>query len=62
MILIVEDSSDRSSVFLDCFKDNCLIVATYKGAVAALKKQAFDEIWLDHDIIGNKNGCDVAFG
>ena len=59
-ILVLEDSPWRVEVFKEYWPE-CVVVDTYKAAVKEMKSQVFDMIWLDHDIIGNKNGCDVAY-
>jgi hypothetical protein len=57
---VLEDDPSRLAHFRALFP-GCVTAETYRGAVAALRGERFDEVYLDHDIPGDKNGCDVAY-
>ncbi len=60
-VLVVENDPARISWFRRHVRRRALTVAPdYSSAVAALSKFKFDEVWLDFDLDGRRNGADVA--
>lgn len=59
-VLVLEDHPDRQAWFARAHP-GCVIVADAAAAVAALSGPRFDRVYLDFDIVGPQNGCDVAW-
>lgn len=53
MIIAVDDKRDL-------IKDGAdMVIRTYKEAIRMLPNLDVDELWLDHDLGGNKTGYDI---
>jgi hypothetical protein len=59
-VFVLEDNPERLEFFRS-FSPGCVTAMSYDDAVGALAGSRFDEVWLDYDIVGTKNGCDVAY-
>jgi len=59
--LVVDDSPERLAAFRQQFGSAATYVTSYTAAVGALTATRFDQVWLDFDLGGAKNGADVAF-
>jgi hypothetical protein len=60
-ILVVDDAPERLAAFRRRFGSAATYVNSYTDAVESLTTGAFEEVWLDFDLGGRKNGADLAF-
>ncbi len=60
-VLVVDDSPERLAAFRRQFGPAATYVTSYAAAVETLTASTFDEVWLDFDLGGRKNGTNLAF-